>query len=72
MTTLESIDYVCMLREQIWSIQGDMGDTLRTKIRLCQYDEISLDETLGKLSEQRVDVLERILESHLTRLPPKQ
>ncbi len=44
-----------------------LGDTLRTKIRLCQYDE-SLEDTLGNLSERRVDVLERILESHLTRL----
>ena len=40
-----------------------LGDTLRTKIKLCQYDE-SLEVELGKLSEQRVHVLERILESH--------
>ena len=42
-----------------------LGDTLRTKIKMCQYDE-SLEVELGKLSEQRVDVLERILESHLS------
>ena len=43
-----------------------LGDTLRTKIKLCQYDK-SLEVALGKLSEQRVDVLERILESHLSK-----
>ncbi len=42
-----------------------LGDVLRTKIRLCQYDE-SLQVTLGKLSEKRVDLLERILESHVS------
>lgn len=37
-----------------------LGDTLRTEIKRCQYDK-SLEVELGKLSEQRVDVLERIL-----------
>jgi hypothetical protein len=41
-----------------------LGDALRTKIKLCQYGE-SLEDALGKLSEQRVNLLERILESHL-------
>jgi hypothetical protein len=42
-----------------------LGDALRTKIKLCQYDE-SLEATLGQLSKQRVDVLERILENQLS------
>jgi hypothetical protein len=42
-----------------------LGDALRIKIKLCQYEE-SLEVALGKLSEKRVEVLERILEIHLS------
>ena len=42
-----------------------LGDALRIKIKLCQYEE-SLEVVLGKLSEKRVDVLERILKIHFS------
>lgn len=41
-----------------------LGDILKTKIKLCQYTE-SLEDTLRRLSEQRVALLERILEIRL-------
>ncbi len=41
-----------------------LGDILKTKIKLCQYTE-SLENTLRRLSEQRLALLERTLESHL-------
>jgi hypothetical protein len=44
-----------------------LGDALRIKIKLCQYEE-SLEVALSKLSEKRVVVLERLLEIHLSEL----
>lgn len=41
-----------------------LGDILKTKIGLCQYTE-SLEDTLRRLSEQRLALLDRILEIHL-------
>ena len=46
-----------------------LGDILKTKIKLCQYTE-SLEDTLRRLSEQRLALLERILESHLRGTTP--
>ena len=40
-----------------------LGNILKKKIRLCHYRE-SLEDTLSRLSEQRVAVLERILGGH--------
>lgn len=40
-----------------------LGDILKTKIKLCQYTE-SLEDTLRRLSEQRLAILERFLEIH--------
>ena len=42
-----------------------LGDALQTKIELCRYEE-KLEESLSKLSERRVAVLEQIFESHLS------
>jgi hypothetical protein len=42
----------------------ELGDALRIQIKSCQF-ETKLEDSLSKLSEQRVDVLERILESLL-------
>jgi hypothetical protein len=40
-----------------------LGDILKTKIKLCQYTE-SLEDTLRRLSERRVELLEAILSTH--------
>jgi hypothetical protein len=42
----------------------ELGEALQIKIKLCQYEE-KLEDSLSMLSEQRVGVLEQILESLL-------